>query len=340
MAALWTMNPDGVWVPAQIYPHDTNGWKSAKKVYEKTSTTVWSQRWSADQTPPAAPTITYTTNAQAKTYQLTLKMPADADVSRMILKYSTTGFPKVPSSAPETGAYYSVRAQDDGTLWSTRVVTPSLSFTRDGTGAIPGAIYYFSCWVQDTSGNWSAAGTASFKMPVYTAPATTTINKSLTLNCTDSGTWMFGQNYWRSDNQYVQTGGSTRQGLWFYGGKLSAALQNAKKITKFTIRIQRVNSVHGVTGEANVNLAAHTLNYQNISPEGKETGGTVIGTLSRGEVGTFDVPSGWWPNFISGAWKGLGLYYNGSDQSYSSPQYIHTYGAGTTSGQIHVEWQE
>jgi len=339
MAALWTKNPDGVWVPAQIYPHDANGWKRALKIYEKTGAAAWTQRWGSDTTAPAAPTITYTANATAKTYQLSIKMPNDADVQRMIIKYSNTGYPKVPSSAYEPGATYYTAVDTDGYKWSERPVTPGITVTRNSSNNTGGQQIYFSCWVQDTSGNWSSPGTLSFKFPTVTIQAPTTMNKSITLNCTDSATWMAADNYWRTDNNYVMAGGTSRVGLWFFNGRITSALLNANKITKMTIRIQRVNSEHGTAGEANVRLAPHMLNTQGGSPEGKYSNGTLVGTLARGEVGTFNVPSAWWPNFVSGTYKGLGLNL-GDSSSFTSPEYIHAYGAGTTSGQVHIEWQQ
>jgi hypothetical protein len=337
---LYIKDENGNWVPGTIYPHDANGWKNAKFIYEKTGAAVWTQRWAADTTPPPAPTLSYSAIAKGKSYTLSIQVPNTPDVARVIVKYSTTGYPKVPSSAPETGATYNATVQTDGSKWSEKTVVPNETFQRLSLNNTAGNQIYLSAWVQDTSGNWSAPGTLTFKFPAYTAPTTSNpVNKSLTLNCSDSGTWMTIDNYWRSDNQYVMTGGTSRVGFWFFGTRISAALANAKTITKMTIRIQRVNTSHGVAGEANVRLQPHTIPTQGASPEGKYSLGTLVGTLARGESALFNVPSAWWPNFKSGTYKGLGLNYGGTT-AFTSPEYIHCYGAGTASGQVHIEWQE
>src|SRR6476469_2455155 len=141
--ALWIQNEDGVWVPGQIYPHDANGWKRGQKVYEKTSPTVWTQRWGSDTNAPTAPTITYTANAQAKTYVLNIQIPNVGDVNRMIIKYSDTGYPQVPSKAPEAGAVYYTAIDTDGTVWSERTVTPNQLVVRNSKNNTPGQQIYF-----------------------------------------------------------------------------------------------------------------------------------------------------------------------------------------------------
>lgn len=343
-SALWLKDKSGTWVSgAKQSTRSSTGWKYASAIYEKTGTSTWTRRWLRDVTAPAPPTATLTTDAVAKTGKITLKMPSDPDVALFVLKGGHTTYPKTPSltNLPADEYVYLWNDAINGQVWSTMKVSPGQTVERNLKNYVSGRTYYYACWVQDTSGNWSAPRTFSVKFPQPPAPPPppAPVTKTYTTNCTGSGSWVTNWPYWRSDNNYVYQAGNDSYGAWFYSGRLESALKNAKTIKKITIRVTRVNSAHGISGAANVYLSAHR--YQ-TRPSGKpsfvHSPGVYVGTLSRGQTKTFTVPSSWYASIKSGAYDGFGLRYGSS--SFTSANYLYCYGSGTTSGQVYMEWTQ
>lgn len=338
MATLWRKNSAGTWAPMTYYARADTGWKYAEKVYQKTNSTTWTERWARDTGAPAAPTITHTIYSDENRVRFSITIPNESDVTRMIIKQGYEGYALVPSSAAETGqSYFTFIESLDGTVWSERTVSPGQVVLRDNSGYTRGVTYYYTAWVQDAMGNWSAAGHDSLVMPVVSAPPTTTTTKSIYLNCGDSGTWYQTEGYWRPDRYVYQAGPFNSYGFWLYGGTIQNTLANAKSLTNMMVYIQRMNTTHGVAGEGNVYLSHHTtLSKTNDTPS--ITGGVYLGTLGRGEGQWFTVPSAWWPYFLSGGYAGLGVHH--SQTTTTDVKYMQYYGLGTKSGQVYLVWEE
>lgn len=111
---------------------------------------------------------------------------------------------------------------------------------------------------------------------------------------------------WRTDNDDVyQTGTSAQRGFWFYGSKISAA-KGSGTITGGTIYIARRDSSHGVGGQANVLLGTHGNGTRPGSGATAHNGVSQVGTLGRGQDGTFKLTDTQVAALNGGA-AGLGL---------------------------------
>ena len=341
MAQLWHKNDDGDWVPAAKYARDASGWRKGTKIYEKTGASTWTLRYNSDVTPPATPTLSLGYNATTKVLTATCTMPSTADTNYMFLKVSeSTNYPLLPNrNTSATEGNYIPTVQADGYPWSERPVTPSQVVTRS-TGVAPGKTYSWALWARDDSFNWSARAQAQMKIPVATTTTPATVIKSAYVNVTDSASWNAAENYWRTDNTYVYQGGENWYGAWFYGSQIRSLLIRAKRVVDMKITIQRVNTTHGISGEAQVYLTPHRLDSQ---PAGSPVASFpssdfLVGGLNRGETKTFTVPSAMWPYFISGSNRGLGLAIGTT--TYVDNRYLYAYGRGTTSGRLWIQWEE
>lgn len=345
MPQIWTKDPDGVWVNGLPMVKASSGWLNGKLVYEKTGTSTWTLRWSRDTTPPALPGMTLTGGTTTNPITVQITAPSAADTVRVRVKVSTTSFPTNVNSTTD-GQYYAV--QDAGEAWSDWKVTPSQVRTKlffppkltPKQNLKAGTTYYFTAWAQDSSLNWSAARNVSFKCPTPTAPPPTLVKKTAYITTTDSASYSAQYDNWRTDSNYVyQAGAQDWRGLWFYSTKIKTILAKATSVEKMQVYVQRVNTDHGVGGAANVRLVAHKYASQpTADPIGNMTGNNLVGTLSRGQGKWLDVPSGWWDEFKTGTYKGLGLRFGTT--SYTDNDYMYAYGAGTNSGKIYIEWWE
>lgn len=344
MAQVWTKDQDGNWVPGLPLIKGSTGWVNGNIIYEKTGSSTWTVRWTRDTTPPAAPGLSLSGGTTTNPLTVTVTAPSASDTRLVRVKVSTSAFPT--STSKSDSYYYSI--QQSGEPWSDWTVTPSQVRTKlfypQNMVPLPSLVanttYYFTAWAQDTSFNWSTATTASFKCPAPPAPAPVPVKKSAYITTTDSGSYSAQYNNWRTDSNYVyQAGSQDWRGLWFYSTKIKTQLAKATSIAKMQIYVQRVNTAHGVSGGANVDLVAHKLASQPTGdPIGSMTGHSTVGTLTRGQGAWFNVPSGWWPSILSGTYKGLGLRFGTT--SYTDNDYMYAYGAGTSSGKIYIEWWE
>lgn len=337
---VWVKDGTGTWVPAQPNVKNVNGWLPATFIKQKTGSTTWSTIWARDTTPPghAAVALGYNSTTNHKMHVVYVA-PSDADVANLLIKVSTSGYPT--STSTTDSSFVSASPPGMSRPWSvvpTAASAPgSMDYPVVGT-ATPGVTYYVTVWAQDTSFNYSAPVTASFKIPVapVVTPPTT---KSAYFTTTDSGSYSDSSNSWRTDNNYVYQGGQDWRGLWFYSTKVRSALAKASKITRMEVYITRANTAHGVTGHSNIWLIAHRLASQSGGdPIGYMTAPIQDGALLRGESGWANIPSTWWPSFVSGAYLGVGMRYN--DTSYTDVNYMYAYGAGTNSGKLYIEWTE
>lgn len=345
MGLVWKKNAGGDWDPGSPMIKKTTGWVYGNTVYKKTGATTWSVIWTRKNTAPNKPVlalVSYAQNVTDKKWYLnmTVKAPADVDITRMVFKYSTAAYPKTANKDAQTNN----TPMKDGGTFSEFAVEPGKTYTR----SIPvantkaGTQYFVSAWAQDSGFNWSSAAnylytiaTKAVVTPVPPGPVT----RSGTVTTTDSASWNDVSNYWRTDNNYVYEGGYYWHGFWFYSTKIDALTKKAKRITNMTVTITRANTAHGVTGQADIYLTAHTLATQPVSnPNTTDTPGIKVGTLGRGQTKTFTVPSAWWPLFLSGHYKGLGMF--NTQTSFTDVRYAYCYGAGTTSGRIGITWEE
>lgn len=332
--------PDG-WAEGRTWARSFTGWKPAVAVWRKSGAYTWSKEEDLDTTGPSSPPsfVGMTTNSANKTVTVTMRMPGDSDVAYGSLKYHANFHP--PTEAGREYFYYSSGNPGRQPAGPYQNVTWTFS---------PGQYdrtYYISVWAVDSSGNPSDRNRKSFLIPspaVAPAPTTPKISK-ITYNAVTSGSFDRSSMWWGTSTSYgklvVQAGLYNYVGGWYYGGKLSKALSSKRKINKMTVKIQRSSSIHGVSAGANVWLVPHKL-------ETVGSGGTPVlsaaaspvkvGTLTRGQTKIFNVPSAWWPDFLSGKYRGLGLYY-GSATQWTSADYMLAYGQGTTSGQVYVEAQ-
>lgn len=296
-----------------------------QKIYQKTGTSTWTIRYSRDTVPPGPPQSVTGAIINTDVLQITAKAPSDADQQALIFRWSTTAYPTSPTGGGGSG-------------WVT--AGPNVTVATTYPSQKSGTVYYWAVFARDVSGNVSAPKLLKWTNPKITPPVTT-VAKTGYFYTTDSGSWNGQSNYWRTDNNYVYQGNYDWYGFWFYGTRISTTIgSTAKTLTKMQIAITRVNSVHGVSGQADVYLMAHTLTAQPTgSPEATDSAAVKVGTLGRGETKTFTVPSGWYAGFLAGTYKGLGLHVGVT--SVTDVRYLYCVGgAGGTSGRVYCEWTQ
>jgi hypothetical protein len=336
MGDLYT-KVNGEWVISYPYMRlsANTGWRRGSELYRR-GATDYALVHTYDTTHPNKPTLVdLSWNTSTRLVTLKIKMPSDADVTRSSVKYSSTGHP--------------LYALDSTNMhnWNLKDVSPNQTVTYTFTPLYYNKLYYISAWAIDAVGNPSDRLRLQFTIPQPTSsPSPTPSIQQVTYNCGQSGSYNLTNGFWSSQlgSTVGQAGQYNHRGGWFYGGRITRALTNAKKIRRMTIKIQRVNSLHGVSAGANVYLTAHTLGTKGsgsdkpLSPVANPP--KMVGTLTRGQTKTFTVPAEWYPSFISGKWVGLGLWYPSGATSYTSSNYILTHGVGTSSGQVFIEWEQ
>lgn len=329
--------PDDTWPSGIAWTRTSTGWRPIIRLWRKTGTSTWSQRQYYDRTPPGKPTqLGLTTDSVNRQVTMRVRMPANTDVMRATLKYSSARYPTVEGDA--SYIYPGLQSRKDAGPNDTVSWTWTPDFyDRD---------YYISVWAVDDSLNASESLRAVVKIPPPSAPPPPQVPPlaQITYNAVTSGQWTRTRQAW-NPNYYgdlvVQAGLEDYVGGWFYAGKIKTALANKAAVKKMTIRIQRANSSHGVSGAANIYLIPHKLTTVGsgktpaLVPAATRV---LVGTLGRGQTKTFNVPSAWWPHFKSGNYTGLGLWAGGASQ-WSSPNYVLAHGKGTTSGQVYIEAQ-
>lgn len=340
MGQVWIKDETNTWQPGLPAMRTGTGWVNGKVVLQKTATTVWTARWSRDTVAPAAPaSVSLTYSASTGKLTVTAKAPSSSDVKLLRIKVSSTAYP----SNTNTDANYYVDGQPDGTKWSDVPVAPNQTITRtfppSNTKVTAGKTYYVSVWAQDTSYNFSPIKQASFKVPTPATPPPAVKVRSAYIYPTDSGSW--GEGYgWRPHDNYVLAGFSYNwRGLWFFSTRIKSALARAKQINTMKITITRGGDPRGAAFGF-IRLRAHSLATQ---PSGDplrymsdiSSSGVIARTSSR----TITVPSNWYPGFLSGQYRGLGVAWSNavSDENDDS---VGFYGAGTQSGKIYLEWTE
>lgn len=336
--SVWIKNTAGVWVEGKPYfKHETSGWLPGGTIYEKTDSTTWTTRYVGDSGPPGSPTLVNSANTTTMTYTATITAPADADVAQGCIKISTTGYPVNPGVEDENSKN---QIQADGTEFWIYPTTPGAVSVRNLPSRVANTKYYISVWIKDTQGNWSAPTQSLYTFPNPPAPVKTLVTKTAYVDTTDSGAWRADQG-WRTDSNYPYQGGPYAfQGFWFYGTKIAATLAKAHTITKIELYVQRVNSSHGVSGDANIMVGHHTLASQPSGPPGTNavTGEYNTHDLARGEGKWATITSSWYSSFKSGAYRGFGIQYGTT--SVTSAYYAYCYGKGTSSGRVKLTWTE
>jgi len=326
------------WSQGQLYVKDATSWKPVVHLYEKTAPTVWTERFNADLTPPAAPPLFVNTyDAAARTMTTTFTASADADVTGMCCKISATGYPTQPGVY--TSADSPTTVQADGTQFWSWTTTPGGKSTRKHVGFANSKKYYMSAWSRDASGNWSAPVSYTWTFAAAPAPVKTLTTKTAYVYTTDSGAWRSAYG-WRSGYDLYQGGTYNDQGFWFYGTAISTLLKNAYDITSVQIYVQRSSSSHGISGAGNIMIGHHALTSQ---PSGSPGTNAVQGEynavdLGRGAGAWVTLNNTWDTEFKAGTFRGLGIMY--TTTSVTSSYYNIVYGKGTSSGRLKFTWRE
>ena len=338
-----TNSPDN-WTEARsVYVKSADGWKLGKEIHAKTGTTTWTLREVLDVSAPAKPTlVNVTTDSASRKVTITAKMPMDADMHHGTLKWWSNGYPLNEygdnNLYPETGSPGRIPAGPGDTL--------TWTFTAQRYDVT----YYGSIWAVDPYGNASARRFVEFKVtspkaappPPSPTPVKATYNAASSGTVERAGTWAGNWSAW-AGNLVIQAGEPNFAGGWFYGARIKNLLSSKSKINKMTIRIQRVNSQHGVSAGANIYLVPYRIQAAGTAKTKTPvltaaTTPVLVGTLTRGQAKTFNVPSAWWPRFVSGDYVSLGLWTpSTSGTPWTSPNYVQAYGKGTTSGQVYIE---
>lgn len=331
MGQVWQKDASGQWQEVSLLARTSSGWRRGATYWSKING-VWTQLWTKDVTAPSAPLITSLTYS-ASTKKITIKVeaPGDSDLQSLDLRMSTTKYPVDNQSASNAFPGNTVSAKPDQTY------TFTMSYTKTNT------TYYFSAFAIDQDKNVSAKNVKSLNIPTPTVPtppppppaSAPTVYRA-TISTVGSGS--FSSDYTNWYPEMLQGGEHAYHACWFYSARLSNITAQARKIRKMTIRVQRSSSANGVPGEANVNLILHNM-ANRASTQVYSNSFIKIGTLGRGEAGTFNVPTIWWDDMQGRTyWKGLGLY--GGRIPYTSVDYLVAYGYGTRSGEIYIEYEK
>lgn len=324
--SVWVKSPQGVWVKDAIPSvRISTGYRPATRVYQKTGASTWTQRWYRDVTPPAKPVTLYFAMS-GSTMTVTSTAPADADTAAIHYAWSTTNYPSTP---PLT----------DGVSSDIMPVGPNGTVSKSYGSQKAGTKWYWAAWARDKAGNFSVPRLWAYTVPtIVTTP--TTLSKSGYFSPVDSGSWDNNNKIWRTDNSYVYQGGTNWHGFWFYGTRISGTMARAKSISKMQISITRVNSVHGIEGEAQVYLTAHPYGSQPTGdPTGGDSMGRLIGGLNRGETKVFTIPSVYYEHILSGAYVGFGITIDAAT-SFTDSRYLYCYGTGSAYGRVYIDWTE
>ena len=336
----WIANntPMSGWITGQLYCKTTaSSWQPVVHLYEKTAPTVWTERFNADLVPPGVISLTGGLhNSTTGTYQMTVKLAADVDVTGGCIKISKTGYPTNPGVL-DANCFTNVQA--DGKPYWSWTGTPGSTTTRITPKLLSNTRYYVTGWTRDASGNWSSPTQFSTVTPLPPAPVKTLTTKTAYVNCTDSASWRSAYG-WRSETYVYQGGDYNYQGFWFYGTAIATLLKNAYDITSVQIYIQRLNTSHGVSGAGNIMVGHHAFTSQ---PSGSPGTNAVQGEynavdLARGGAAWVTLNSAWDTEFKTGAYRGLGLMY--TTTSVTSSYYNVCYGKGTSSGKLKFTWRE
>lgn len=342
--SVWIKNDSGVWVTGTPYfKHATSGWLRGVEAYEKNvNDTTWDLIYDADITPPSSPQVSGSTNPptydnEAMRYRPLVILPSESDTVAGCMKVSSVGYPTNPGVLD--GDCQTTVQYDGYPAWLWQGTPGSgATQTRSWGPMVGGRRYYASFWAQDDSGNWSAPTTRTFVFPNPATPTPSLVTKTAYVNTTDSASYAnFG---WRSGYDVYQGGGYNDQGFWFYGTQIKSKLANAHSITSIQVYVQRKNTSHGVSGDANIRIGRHGFTTQPSGSPGSNpiTGEYVALTLKRGEAQWETLPSAWYSYFKSGTYRGVGLQYDYT--SYTSSNYAICNGYGTSSGRIKLTWKE
>lgn len=328
------------WQSGRPWVRIGNGWRQGRFAWRKTGATTWTQFFALDTEHPGQPALLSLTIDQARRrVTVVSRMPADDDLSHGTLKYASGSHPL--TEAGDSNIY------PDSDLVN-RISVPPGSYmphlTWTWTPERYNTKYYVSIWAVDTSGNASSRRLAELTIPSpSTPPPTPPQVHKITYNPVNSASYDHVRKFWNTayyGNLAVQGGDGRYQGCWFYDNKIPSALANRNTIEKFTIRIQRAPSAHGVSGAANIYLAPHMSSNHSGGRNGQAPrvgrSPVQVGTLNRGQAKVFNVPTEWWPEFLDGTLKGFSIYVT-SATPWTSPNYVLAYGKGTTSGQVYIE---
>jgi hypothetical protein len=351
MGSLWLYD-GGTWRSSNNISAQTGtGWAPGRYVWRHDGTS-WVQVWQRDTTPPAAPTVALSIVGGTKNVvSVTISTPP-APIIRTVVKVGVNSWASNPTSTTD-GYYYA--QQINGEEWSEYWKgSQSYGAGLTGTKYIPASYQTFSfplstpicvsAWCQDDYYNWSSAGTSSIATLAPDPPAPVLRTLSSYVNAGDSCTRNRAiTNSWSSQalsDGYLSQGGSYGcEGFWWYGDALRATLAPAVSINTMQLLTQRVNSAHGVSGQALFRLGAHQMQSRPAGDPGLLMGCYDFVLLSRGQAYWESVTSGWWGQYQSGYLTGFGIGGVGST-SYTSNLYGIMYGRGTTSGQVYMEWQQ
>jgi hypothetical protein len=341
MGAIWTKTEDG-WKSTIPYGRSTAGWAKAIKGYRKTAATVWTDLFTTDFTPPAAPTITsITVTADLKVNQgrlsITIKAPTTSDVVRVRVKVG-----KTVSTNNTTDSNYVAAVDGTGQEWSEWDMVPNSTKTKTwplSGNLTNGATYYVTAWAVDRTRNYSKAVSSSIK---YATPKAITVKDiSATIVPTDSRSIQKSNNYWVTGDKFLRTGGPTNwHGLWFYSTRLPTTLKGALGIVSLNLQIQRYPN--GLVGKTRFHLFSHKMeNQSNVSVWSPNQVVNTEGTwheIEQNQTISVPIPATWYPYILNGTVKGFGIY---ATTSVANDQYSQTiYGFGTYSGRLSAVYRK
>lgn len=302
------------------------GWTPIVSGYVKRSG-VWTNFYTFDATPPAAPTLTVaeeiTTFQQGGTTQrgrhvLVTVKPSVADtsvrrvrllvspVSQPTSQYDQSGYISAPETAHPTEPWSELYYNGYNGYSRLSTAADTRVYTRDATDqtVVPAGTFYFSAWSEDFAGNWSPG---AFK--TITLTSFSTALPSFNSRITATGTGTLSQQVFTSGD--VRQAGTPREnGYFFYGSQLFQELSKATdpKITSAQIFLHRKND--SGQDNANIYLAWHDHTSRSDFPNNPNFDGntvTKVGTIAKGEAKWFDIPSTHWDNIANRTLKGFCL---------------------------------
>lgn len=304
---------------------DANGrWVPAKGLWRKTST-GWVSVETVDTVVGVAPTVSASVNISTGMLDINA-INKDTRSQSITILVSTSAY---PTTATQTSNL--VMNQTNAAVATGKSFVQSIKVTA-------GLTYYVSVWGVPANKLSSTRVTASVKATKSTPTPPTVFTNTVTLIPTDARTYRRATGYhdWLPTSDIWQSGNPANEGLWFYGTGLSQLMRYCSKINSTQITVQRHSGAYGVSGAAEVWLCYHKLASK---PAGAPDyyGMSYAGTLTRGQVKSFNIPTEWYPGMMNGTIKGFGLYYAAT--SATDPKYLRSYGRGTVSGQVKITAQ-
>lgn len=356
MGEIWTAQLNGTWKKGgNPLVGTATGYVPGRYVWRHNGTS-WVQVWVRDSTPPTTPTVALSLYPGTKNVIIVqVTHGAVLPITRTVVKANWTGsWPSNPGTVD--GDYFSQTTTGGSggpEEWSEYWKNMTIGANTSGAKYLPSSYQTFSiplsttvrvnAWAQDDYFNWSGSGGAAITTLAPDPPAPSLREVSAEFQCSDAGQWSTNNNYWTSSgnsNGYGGQGGDyALEGYWFYNGNISANLPNMVNGLEVRCFVYRVNSTHGVSGNAHVNVGVHrAVTKPGGSPGIASLWGGGI-DLGRGVGGWYQLNSGWMGEMKGGTIAGMATGGVGKT-SYTSTAYALLYGRGTSGGQWYMRWQQ